>query len=100
MLAAGFRQRNSVLGEGTRRARCLNSCSAWNVGDLIESGHWQGDGGDATREEDVCRREQIGAGMMVAGLDIICSYSSHKGSSRWAGQCIFASIMTDRDFSC
>lgn len=81
MLAARFRQRNSVLGESARRARSLDSCSTWNVGDLIEFGHWQGDGGDATREEDVGRREQIGAVMVVAGLDIVCSYTSHKGSS-------------------
>lgn len=67
MLAAHFCQRNSVLGEGTRRAGSLVSGCTWNVGDLIGLGHWQGDGGDATGEEDVCRCEQVGAVRMAAG---------------------------------
>lgn len=59
MLAAHFRFRNFVSGESTRRARGVDRGGAWKVGDLVESRHGQGDGGDATRQEDVGRCEPI-----------------------------------------
>lgn len=77
MLAARFRHRNPVLGEGTGRAGGLDSSCTWEVGDRIEFGHWQSDGGDATGEEDVRRCERFGTVMpvtKVSTLDIIYSY--------------------------